>query len=60
MKFEIGDILLVDGQVWTVTKKSRNRPVTLESSFKTIDIYIYEIKDWMNLHKDSKYFPVVK
>jgi hypothetical protein len=61
MKFEIGDILLVDGQVWTVIEKKRGRPIVLQCMHKIMSCFSYELEQWITeTHKDSIHYPVIK
>ena len=60
MNIEIGDLFLINGLVWTVTGKSRNCPLVLENRDRIISMYLYEINHWMDKHKDSKHYPVIK
>lgn len=60
MKYEVGDLFLIDGRLWTLIQKKKGHPLVLESGERTANIYSYEIKDWMKLYIGSKYYPVVK
>ena len=59
--YQIGDLIVVRGVIWTIIENNKNRPIILENSYnKIISIHIHEIKDWMKLHIGSKYYPVIQ
>jgi hypothetical protein len=60
MKIEIGDLIVVNGQVWTVIQKSRNFPLILQNRDRKIHMYVYEIQRWLKRDKDSKHYSVIK
>jgi hypothetical protein len=60
MKIEVGDLLLVNGQLWTIIQKNRNVPLILENGGRKVHMYIYEIQRWLKRDKDSKHYSVIK
>jgi hypothetical protein len=60
MKIEVGDLLLVNGQLWTIIQKNRNVPLILENGDRKVHMYLYEIQRWLKRDKDSKHYSVIK
>ena len=60
IKFEVGDLIVVKGMLWTITEKRKNCPLVLQSKDRIMHVYSYEIKRWMKLHNDSKHYPVIQ
>ena len=60
MKYQVGDLLLVNGQVWTVIEKNRNVPLILQNRDRRIHMFLYEIQRWLKRDKDNKHYSVIK
>ena len=60
MKIEIGDLIVVEGQVWTVIENKRNVPLILQNRDRKIHMFQYEIQRWLKRDKDSKHYSVIK
>lgn len=59
-KYQVGDLILHNGVVWTIVSREKKKYIILQADKKSMKLWTYEL-DWMlKKYPNTKYFPVVE